>query len=118
MQILYLSLCIAGTVLPLSQFIPWLCAHGLDVPLLLQQATSSPLSAFAWSDVLVSGITVAVLIVVEGRRLAMPRLWLPVCCLVVGPSLALPLFLLLRHRHLAAVGSAEKEPCKQCQNPS
>lgn len=104
MQILYLSLCIAGTALPLSQFIPWLFAHGLDMPLLLQQATSSPLSAFAWSDVLVSGITVAVLIVAEGRRLKMPRLWLPMSCLLVGPSLALPLFLLLRQRHLVGAG--------------
>ncbi|MEJ5127491.1 DUF2834 domain-containing protein [Comamonas sp. MYb21] len=107
MQILYLFLCIAGTVLPLSQFIPWLAAHGLDMPLLLQQATSSPLSAFAWSDALVSGITVAVWIVAEGRTLAMPRLWLPLCCLVVGPSLALPLFLLLRQRHLAAAGHTD-----------
>jgi uncharacterized membrane protein (DUF441 family) len=106
-QILYLFLCIAGTVLPLSQFIPWLAAHGLDMPLLLQQATSSPLSAFAWSDVLVSGVTVAVWIVAEGRRLAMPWLWLPLCCLVVGPSLALPLFLFLRQRHLAAAGHTE-----------
>ena len=107
MQILYLFLCIAGIVLPLSQFIPWLCAHGLDVPLLLQQATSSPLSAFAWSDVLVSGITVAVWIVVEGRRLAMPRLWLPMWGLVVRQSLALPLFLFLRQRHRAAAGHTE-----------
>lgn len=102
MQFLYLLLCIAGTALPLSQFLPWLSAYGLDMPLLLQQASASELSAFAWADVLVSGITVAVFIVVEGRRLGMRRLWLPICSLLVGPSLALPLSLLLRQRHLAA----------------
>jgi len=32
----------------------------------------------------------------------MPRLWLPLSCLAVGPSLALPLFLYLRERHRAA----------------
>ncbi|MFN3417338.1 MAG: DUF2834 domain-containing protein [Caldimonas sp.] len=104
MQIIYILLCIAGAALPLSQFVPWLSAHGLNVPLLLQQATSSHIAAFAWADVLISGIVVAVLVLAEGRKLAMRRLWLPLSCLVVGPSLALPLFLFLRERHLAAAG--------------
>jgi hypothetical protein len=103
-QIIYILLCIAGAALPLSQFIPWLSAQGLDIPLLLQQATSSPISAFAWADVLISGVVVAVFALTEGRRLAMRKLWLPLACLAVGPSLALPLFLLLRERHLAAAG--------------
>lgn len=102
MQIIYILLCIAGTLLPLSVFVPWLSTHGFDVPLLLQQAVSTPISAFAWSDVLVSGIAVAVFVIVEGRRLQLRRWWLPLACLVVGPSLALPLFLLLRERHLAS----------------
>jgi hypothetical protein len=101
-QIFYILLCIAGAALPLSQFVPWLSAHGLNVPLLLQQATSNHIAAFAWADVLISGIVVAVFLLVEGRKLAMRRLWLPLFCLMVGPSLALPLFLLLRERHLAA----------------
>lgn len=102
MQILYILLCVAGTALPLSQFVPWLYAHGLNVPLLLLQATSSNIAAFAWGDVLVSGIVVAAFVVVEGQKIAMRRLWLPLSCLMVGPSLALPLFLFLRERHLAA----------------
>ncbi|THU05165.1 DUF2834 domain-containing protein [Lampropedia puyangensis] len=102
MQIVYILLCIAGTALPLSQFIPWLSGHGLNVPILLQQATSSHIAAFAWADVLISGIVVAAFVLAEGSRLAMRRLWVPLSCLVVGPSLALPLFLLLRERHFAA----------------
>lgn len=105
MQRIYVFLCLAGAALPLSQFLPWLSAHGLDIPLLLQQATASHIAAFAWADVLVSGIAVLVFVVAEGRRLAMRRLWLPLSCLAVGPSLALPLFLLLRERHLAAARS-------------
>lgn len=103
MQIIYILLCIAGTVLPLSQFVPWLSVYSLNVPLLLQHATSSHIAAFAWSDVLVSGVAVAVFVISETRRLAMRRLWLPLSCLVIGPSLALPLFLFLRERHLAAL---------------
>lgn len=104
MQILYLFLCIAGAALPLSQFVPWLSAHGLNVPLLLQLATSSHIAAFAWADVVISGIAVAVFVLAESRKLTMRRPWLPLACLLVGPSLALPLFLLLRERHLAMHG--------------
>lgn len=101
MQFIYILLAMIGAVLPLSQFVPWLAAHGFNIPLLLQQATASHISAFAWADVLISGIVVVIFILVEGRRLVMKRLWLPLCCIVIGPSLALPLFLLLRERHLA-----------------
>lgn len=107
MQIFYILLCVAGTALPLSQFVPWLSSHGFSVTLLLQQATSSNIAAFAWADVLISGIAVAVFVVAEGHKLAMRRLWLPLSCLVVGPSLALPLFLFLRERHLANAGRHE-----------
>ncbi len=100
MPIVYTVLCIVGTVLPLAQFIPWLAAHGLNMPLLVQEALATPISAFAWSDVLVSGVAVAAFIVAEGRRLGMRRWWLPLVGLGVGPSLALPLFLLLRERHM------------------
>ena len=100
MRFVYLLLCIAGTALPLAQFVPWLSTNGLNVPLLVQQATSSNIAAFAWADVLVSALATIALICVEGRRLGMRRLWLPLSSLLVGPSLALPLFLLLREQHL------------------
>lgn len=102
MQIIYALLCVIGTVLPLAQFVPWLSDHGLDLPLLVQEAISTPLSAFAWSDVLVSAIVVVVFVLAEGRRLAMRRPWASLLGLAIGPSLALPLFLLMRERHLAA----------------
>ena len=104
MQIIYILLCIAGMALPLSQFVPWLSAYGLNVPLLFQLATSNKIAAFAWADVVITGIVVAVFMASEGRKLAMRRLWLPLSCLMVGPSLALPLFLFMRERHLAAAG--------------
>ena len=103
MRFVYLLLCIAGTALPLAQFVPWLSANGLNVPLLLQHATSSNIAAFAWADVLISGLATIALICVEGRKLGMRRLWMPLSSIVIGPSLALPLFLYLRERHLTAM---------------
>jgi len=101
MRFVYLLLCIAGTALPLAQFVPWLSANGLNVPLLLQQATSSNIAAFAWADVLISGLATITLICVEGRRLGMHHLWIPLSSIAIGPSLALPFFLYLRERHFA-----------------
>ncbi len=101
MRFVYLILCIAGTVLPLAQFVPWLSANGLNMPLLLQQAISNNIAAFAWADVLISGLATIALICAEGQRLGMRRLCLPLSTIVVGPSLALPLFLYLRELRLA-----------------
>ncbi len=74
MQIIYILLCILGVALPLSQFVPWLSLNGLNISLLFQEATSHYISAFAWADVLVSGIAVGIFVIVEGRRLAMKQL--------------------------------------------
>lgn len=105
MRLMYPGLCVLGAALPLSQFIPWLSTNGINVPLLLHQALATPVAAFAWADVLVSGIAVLVFIAIEGRRLAMRRLWIPAACMLVGPSLALPTFLLMRERHLGTLSS-------------
>lgn len=100
MQIVYALLCLIGTALPLAHFVPWLAEHGADLPLLLQHAWASPVSAFAWSDVLVSAAVLVALIVSEGRRLGIRRPWWTLLGLIVGVSLALPLFLWWRERHL------------------
>lgn len=96
MKTLYLLLCILGTLLPLSQFIPWLAENGLNIPLLLQHIAADRLSAFAWLDVLVSAGALAAFVVYESRRLKMRYGWLSLLGLCVGVSLALPLFLLMR----------------------
>jgi len=115
MQIIYVFLCIVGTLLPLSQFVPWLTGHGLNVSLFIQKAVTTPISAFAWSDVAVSALVLIAFVLVEGRRLGMSRAWLSLLGLAVGVSLALPLFLLLRERHLAL--SETKNAPKQTRAP-
>lgn len=101
MKKFYLIFCVLGVALPYWQFLPWLMDHGIDPLLLFQEAVQLQIGAFAWLDVIVSAIVLLLFIVYEGRQLKMSRLWMPVAgTLVVGVSLGLPLFLLLREIHI------------------
>jgi hypothetical protein len=105
MQWIYLVAAILGTVLPLSQFLPFLAANGLDMSLFMQQLFQTPVSGFFAMDVLVSSLVLWVFVFSEGRRRGMSNLWLYVVCnLIVGVSLALPLFLFFRERRVTASG--------------
>ena len=101
MKILYLIAAVLGTVLPLSQFVPFLQTHGLDLRLFFALLFANHVSGFFGMDVIVSSLVLWIFVFSEGRRLGMKRLWLYVVCnLAVGVSLALPLFLLFRERAL------------------
>lgn len=101
LQGLYLLLCVLGTVLPYSQFIPFLLEHGLNVTLFFEQLFANRISAFFGMDVLVSSLVLWVFVYWEGRRLKMQQLWIYVAAnLLVGVSLGLPLFLWVRQRRL------------------
>ena len=97
MKPLYLLAAILGAALPLSQLIPFLKTHGLDLALFFTLLFSNPVSGFFGMDVVVSSLVLWIFVFSEGRRLGMRHLWLYVVCnLLVGVSLALPLFLLFR----------------------
>jgi hypothetical protein len=98
-KIVYLFLAVAGTVIPFSQFIPWVSEHGLDAKGFALELFSTRIGAFFGLDVLISAVVLLAFIRVEGRRAHVPRLWMPVAatCLV-GVSCGLPLFLYLRER--------------------
>jgi hypothetical protein len=99
MQWIYLILAILGTVLPLWQFLPFVAANGLDIQLFMRQLFQTHVSGFFAMDVLVSSFVLWVFVFSEGRRRSMRNLWVYVACnLVVGVSLALPLFLFFRER--------------------
>lgn len=98
---IYLALCVAGVVLPYSQFLPFLAEHGLDVPLFAEQLFANRISAFFGLDVIVSSAVLWVLVLTEGRRRRMKHLWVYFACnLAVGVSLGLPLFLYVRERKI------------------
>ena len=97
----YLLLCVLGVVLPYSQFVPWFLAHGLDLPLFFRELFANPIGGFFGMDVIVSTVVLWIFVITEGRRLGVRHLWAPVVAsLVVGVSLGLPLFLLLRQVRL------------------
>jgi hypothetical protein len=96
---LYLILCVAGIVLPYSQFLPFLREHGLDLRLFVEQLFSNRIGAFFGLDVLVASLVLWALVVIEGGRAGVKHLWAPIAAsLVVGVSLGLPLFLYLREK--------------------
>ncbi len=97
----YLGLCVAGIVLPYSQFVPFLREHGLDLRLFVEELFSTRVGAFFGMDVVVSAVVLALFVWVEGRRGGVRRLWAPiVATLIVGVSLGLPLFLYMREVRL------------------
>ena len=99
MSWLYLIAAILGTILPLSQFVPFLSMHGLDGKLFFEQLFQNHISAFFGMDIIVSSFALWLFVFSEGRRRGMKNLWLYVVCnLAVGVSLALPLFLYFRER--------------------
>ena len=98
---LYLGLCVMGTLLPYSQFIPFLREHGLDLRLFFEQLFANRIAGFFGLDVIVSSVVLWVLVYTEGRRSAVKHLWAPIVAnLAVGVSLGLPLFLYLREARL------------------
>jgi hypothetical protein len=97
----YLVLCIAGTLLPYSQFIPFLRQHGLDLRLFLDQLFANRIAGFFAMDVIVSSLVLWLFVLVDGRRTGVKHLWAPILAnLAVGVSLGLPLFLYLREARL------------------
>jgi hypothetical protein len=100
-KIFYLLAAILGAVLPVSQLIPFLETHGLDLKLFFAFLFSNSVSGFFGMDVIVSSVVLWVFVFSAGRRLGMRNLWIYVVAnLAVGVSLALPLFLLFRERTL------------------
>jgi hypothetical protein len=99
MKNIYLTLAFLGTVLPYSQFIPFVREHGLNARLFVEQLFATRIGGFFGMDVIVSAVVLWVFVRVEGRRLGMRHLWAPIAAmLAVGVSLGLPLFLYLRER--------------------
>lgn len=62
---------------------------------------AGPASTFATIDLLAVAVAAVVFMVVDGRRTGVPRVWLYVVLVfVVAVSVAFPLYLIARTRHL------------------
>jgi Terpene cyclase DEP1 len=105
-KVAYLILCIVGTVLPYSQFLPFLRENGLDARLFVEELFANRISGFFGLDVIVSSVVLWVFVLVEGRRTGVKPLWPPIAAsLAVGVSLGLPLFLYMREVRVERRGS-------------
>lgn len=115
-KILYLVLCVVGTILPYSQFILFLREHGLDMRVFFQQLFATRISGFFGLDVIVSSVVLWIFVSSEGMRLKMRHLWICFASiLLVGVSLGLPLFLFMRESKLDE--SAVTNPKSAIQEP-
>ena len=99
--VIYAVLAVIGTMLPYAYFIPFVTEHGLNLGEFFTQAFANRVASMLTMDVLVSSLVFWVFMWAESKRLNLrgwPLLILP--NLLVGLSLALPLFLLWREVHL------------------
>ena len=99
---LFLIAAVVGCVVPLRYFVRFLLTEGLNVPLFFHQLFQNDVSAFFAMDVFVSTLSLWLFVFIEGRRQRMNALWVYILCtMLVGVSLALPLFLYFRERHVS-----------------
>ena len=100
MRFVYIVLCFLGTILPMSALGPWLVENGGDILAFTGGMIETPSARYLSYDLLVTWIALITFIVVEGRRLQMKMLWVPILGgTIVGASLGLPLFFLMRENH-------------------
>ena len=102
----YLVFCVLGTLLPYSQFVPWVVAnHGVPLGLFVRELFANRIGAFFGMDVLVSAVVLIFFARHEGKRLGVRHLWAPiVATLIGGVSLGFPLFLCVRESILEKGG--------------
>lgn len=94
---IYLVLTVLGIALPYGALVPWLLENGLDLGLVVEQASANPIGAMAWLDVVVAAVTLIVFIIVDGQRSEVKGLLFPILgTLTVGVSCGLPLYLYLK----------------------
>ena len=101
MRNLYILFCVIGAILPYTQFIPFVLAHGWNLQIFFQQLLANKISIAFSLDLIVAAFVFIIFLFAEGTRLKMRRLWLPITAtFAVGLSLGFPLFLLMREIHL------------------
>jgi hypothetical protein len=98
MEVVFGALWIAGTVLPLSRFLPWLAEYGLDIPRFVNDLFANAISAFFAWDVIISVVTLIVLAATDRLLATGQRLAVAAASVLIGASSGLPLYLLLRER--------------------
>ncbi len=105
----YLGLLAAGTVLPYAHVLPWLAAHGPDLPRLAREASATSVGRFFSWDVLAASSTLLVVAAADDELTPTDRLLVGLGALG-GASVGLPLYLWLRERNRNPGRAARRQP--------
>jgi len=103
-QWLYLALAIAGAILPWMANIAFIRTSGnnFDLASFVSLANANPAAQSLSRDLFVGATAITIWMVVEGRRLKIRGLWLPlICSVTIAFACGAPLFLWMRERRLA-----------------
>lgn len=106
LQWLYLSLAVAGAVLPWLANLDFIRISGptFDLGLFVAMANANPAASSLSRDLAIGATAVVIWIVQESRRLQMRGLpWVLLCCVTLAFACGAPLFLYLRERRLAEI---------------
>jgi len=98
MEGMYAGLLVVGVALPFSRFVPWLLDHGVDVGRFFDDLFANRIGGFFGLDVFVAAGTLLVLATVD-RELRPRQRWLVAGGSLLGASVGLPLYLLIRERN-------------------
>ncbi|MGW7411732.1 DUF2834 domain-containing protein [Streptomyces sp. NPDC054863] len=96
----YAVLLAVGIALPFAQAVPWLAENGPDLGLLLDELFATRISSFFGWDVIVTVVALLFTVTVVDKSLTGAQRTLTVLASLLGASVGLPLYLLLRQRNL------------------
>lgn len=97
MKIFWVICCVLGTVIPCWFALPFFMIHGANFRLFVEEVFATRISSFFAADLLISSVIFLSWSRRDARQLNLSGWWLVLLCnLVVGLSLALPLYLLKR----------------------
>jgi hypothetical protein len=102
-EAILLALTVIGFVVPNTMLAIYLAQNDGDIGGFISACTGTLPAAQIAADISIAFVAFAIWAAWEGRRLGMRSWWVPVpASLLVGLCFALPLFLFLRERKLAA----------------
>ena len=89
----FLLLVVVGVIVPYVAFVPFVMEHGLNLPLLIEQAGANRMAAFAWLDVIMSAV--ALLVAAFSRKFISFKQAgiVTILTFAAGVSAGLPMFL-------------------------
>jgi hypothetical protein len=103
----YTALLALGVLVPASRIVPWLRDHGLDIDRFFDELFANPVSSFFAWDVIMAVVTLLVLACVDRGFSTRQRVVIGAASLL-GASVGLPAYLLVRERNRRRQGSPER----------